>query len=97
LQYEKHDNPRISTFRGIEIDSSDDSPNAFDSIRFNREFDSNEIDESDLHSLKLFADNVVIESGIHHFLTSNISAPAMNNVSTEPSFTVFRRIKKSLI
>jgi hypothetical protein len=32
---------------GISIDSRDDSENADDSIRFNREFDSNEIDESD--------------------------------------------------
>jgi hypothetical protein len=47
-QYEKHDDPRISTFREISIDSSDEDENANDSIRFNREFDSNEIDESDL-------------------------------------------------
>jgi hypothetical protein len=38
-QFEKHDDPRISTFRGISIDSSDEDVNAFDSIRFNREFD----------------------------------------------------------
>jgi hypothetical protein len=30
----------------------DDDENALDSIRFNREFDSNEIDESDLQSAK---------------------------------------------
>jgi hypothetical protein len=47
LQYEKHDDPRISTFREIPISSSDDHANAECSIRFNREFDSNEIDESD--------------------------------------------------
>jgi hypothetical protein len=46
---EKHDDPRISTFRGISIDLSDENENARDSIRVNREFDSNEIDESDLH------------------------------------------------
>jgi hypothetical protein len=34
--------------RGIKIDSSDDDENADDSIRINRELDSNEIDESDL-------------------------------------------------
>jgi hypothetical protein len=39
-----------STFRGIAIDSSDESENADDSIRINREFDSNEIDKSDLHA-----------------------------------------------
>jgi hypothetical protein len=47
LQNEKHDVPRISTFRGISIDLSDENENAYDSIRFNREFDSNEMDESD--------------------------------------------------
>jgi hypothetical protein len=44
---EKYDDPRISTLHGISIDSSDDDENADDSIRFNPEFDSNEIDESD--------------------------------------------------
>jgi hypothetical protein len=34
------------TFRGITIDRSDDPQNASDSIRVNREFDSNLIDES---------------------------------------------------
>jgi hypothetical protein len=34
------------------IDSSDDSENASDSIRVKCESDSNEIDESDLHSEK---------------------------------------------
>jgi hypothetical protein len=33
--------------RGITIDSSDEEENASDSIRVNREFDSNEIDVSD--------------------------------------------------
>jgi hypothetical protein len=41
-----------STFRGISIDSSDDHPNAARSIRINREFDSNEIDERDLQNAK---------------------------------------------
>jgi hypothetical protein len=45
--HEKHSEQRISTLRGITIDSSDDMENALDSIRINREFDSNEIDESD--------------------------------------------------
>jgi hypothetical protein len=48
LQYEKHDGPRISTWHGIEIDSSFDDENAYDSIRFNDDGDSKEIDESDL-------------------------------------------------
>jgi hypothetical protein len=37
-----------STFRGIIIDSIFECENAFDSIRFNDDGDSNEIDESDL-------------------------------------------------
>jgi hypothetical protein len=37
LQFEKHDDPRISTFPGIEIDSSDEAENADDLIRVNRE------------------------------------------------------------
>jgi hypothetical protein len=47
LHFEKHSEPRISTFLGIKIDSSDDSLNVDDSIHTNREFDSNETDESD--------------------------------------------------
>jgi hypothetical protein len=52
VQYEKHDESRISTFRGISIDLSDEYENADDSIRINREFDSNEIDERDLQQKK---------------------------------------------
>jgi hypothetical protein len=36
------------------IESSDDLRNAFDSIRVNRDSDSNETDESDLHPEKQF-------------------------------------------
>jgi hypothetical protein len=46
-QFEKHFDPRISTFRGIKIDSSDESKNAYDSIPVKHEFDSNVIDESE--------------------------------------------------
>jgi hypothetical protein len=42
----------MSTFRGIAIDASDEDENAFDSIRSNRQFDSNEMDECDLHPEK---------------------------------------------
>jgi hypothetical protein len=52
LQLEKHFHPRISTFLGIKIDSSDNPQNASDSIRVKSEFDSNVIDESDLQSEK---------------------------------------------
>jgi hypothetical protein len=45
---EKQCDPRISTFLGIKIDSSDEYENASDSIRINCEFDSNVSDESDL-------------------------------------------------
>jgi hypothetical protein len=45
-KYEKRDDRRISTFRGISIDLRDDLSDVFDSIRINRRFDSNEIDES---------------------------------------------------
>jgi hypothetical protein len=51
-QSEKHFDPRISTFLGIMIDSSDDRSNASDSMCLNCEFDSNVIDESDLHHEK---------------------------------------------
>jgi hypothetical protein len=44
LQYEKRDDPRISTFRGISIDRSDEDENANDSIRINPEDNSNEND-----------------------------------------------------
>jgi hypothetical protein len=40
------------TLRGIRIDGSDEFENANDSIRVNREFDSNEIDENDLQHKK---------------------------------------------
>jgi hypothetical protein len=51
-QDEKHDDPRISTFRGISIDRSDEDENSDESIRVKREFDSNEIYESDLQDEK---------------------------------------------
>jgi hypothetical protein len=40
------------TFLGISIDSSDKYANAKDLIRIKREFDSNEIDESELQPQK---------------------------------------------
>jgi hypothetical protein len=46
-QYEKQFDPRIATFLGIKIDSSDDHENASDSIRVKREFHSNVNDESE--------------------------------------------------
>jgi hypothetical protein len=46
-QYQKQCDPRISTFLGIKIDSSDEYENVSDSIRVKCEFDSNVIDESE--------------------------------------------------
>jgi hypothetical protein len=51
--FKKQCDPRISTFRGIIIDLSDEYENASDSIRVKCEFDSNLIDESDLQYEKL--------------------------------------------
>jgi hypothetical protein len=44
--------PGISTLRGITFDCSDEKENEEDSIRVNRAFDSDEIDESDSHDLR---------------------------------------------
>jgi hypothetical protein len=52
LHNEKHDDPIISTEHGISIDWSVEYENAFDSIRFNADGDSKEIDESDLQDEK---------------------------------------------
>jgi hypothetical protein len=52
LQPEKQNDPRISTEDGIKIDSRLEFENAYDSIRFNDDGDSNEIDESDLQFSK---------------------------------------------
>jgi hypothetical protein len=62
--HEKHDEPRISTPRGITIDSSDEYANTLESIRVNREFDSNEIDESELHDEKHEEPRISISNGI---------------------------------
>jgi hypothetical protein len=46
------------------IDWSDEYENAFNSIRVNREFDSNEIDESDLQFEKQFDPRISTFLGI---------------------------------
>jgi hypothetical protein len=53
-----------STFRGIIIDSSFDFENAFDSIRFNDDGDSNKTDESDSHLEKHDDPRISTEYGI---------------------------------
>jgi hypothetical protein len=47
LQFEKHDEQRISIQRGIVIDLRPELANASDSMPINRESFSNEIDESE--------------------------------------------------
>jgi uncharacterized SAM-dependent methyltransferase len=63
-QFEKHFDPRISTLRGIKIDSSDEYENASDSIRVNHDFDSNLIDERDRHREKHFDPTISTLLGI---------------------------------
>jgi hypothetical protein len=46
VQDQKHFEQRISTVHGITIDWSDEYEKAKDSIRHNRELESNEIDDS---------------------------------------------------
>jgi hypothetical protein len=64
LQLQKHFDSRISTLFGIKIDRSDEHENAWDSIRVNREFDSNVIDESDLQDEKHFDPRISTLLGI---------------------------------
>jgi hypothetical protein len=64
LQHEKQFELRISTFRGIMIDSSDENENASDSIRVKCEFDSNAIDESDSQCEKHFDPRISTFLGI---------------------------------
>jgi hypothetical protein len=55
---------RISTLRGIKIDSSDEYENASDSIRVKHEFGSNVIDESDSQFDKHFGQRISTLLGI---------------------------------
>jgi hypothetical protein len=64
LQVEKHFDPRISTFLGIKINSSDECENASDSICVKYDFDSNAIDESDSQFEKHFDPRISIFFGI---------------------------------
>jgi hypothetical protein len=56
--------PRISTLLGIKIDWINEYEHAFDSIRVNREFDSNVINESDLQGKKQFEPRISTFFGI---------------------------------
>jgi hypothetical protein len=53
-----------STFDGIKIDLSDEFMNTPDSIRVNREGNSNEIDENDLQNEKQFEQRISTLHGI---------------------------------
>jgi hypothetical protein len=53
-----------STFRGIKIDSKFESENAHDSIRFNDDGDSNEMDESNLQSERQHDPRILTKFGI---------------------------------
>jgi hypothetical protein len=59
LQDEKHDDPRISAFRGILIHSSNEPENASNSIRFNSECQSNEIERNSPQSSLSLIDAVI--------------------------------------
>jgi hypothetical protein len=61
-----------STFRGIIIDLRFENENAFNSIRFNDDGDSNEIDESDLQCEKHDDPRISMKCGI------TISGPTSN-------------------
>jgi hypothetical protein len=56
--------PTISTLPGIKIDRSEEWENASDSIRVNRELDSNETDLGDLHRKKHSEPRISISRGI---------------------------------
>jgi hypothetical protein len=64
LQFEKHLEQRISTLLAIKIDWSDEEENESDSIRTNREFDSNVTDENDLQREKQFDPRISTVLGI---------------------------------
>jgi hypothetical protein len=64
LQNEKHFEPRISILFGINMVFTDENENASDSIRVNREFDSNVIDESVLQNEKHFDPRISTFIGI---------------------------------
>jgi hypothetical protein len=67
LQYEKHDQQIIWTWRGTVIDLRDEeSWNIFDSMRVNSESVSNEIDESDLQYEKHSHQKIWIWLGIRN-------------------------------
>jgi 2-keto-3-deoxy-galactonokinase len=74
LNPEKHDDPRISTFRGISVDSSDERENVSNSIRVNFDWNSNNIDLIVLQSDSRFAAKTAVEPGIHSHRKQSFSS-----------------------
>jgi hypothetical protein len=98
LQYEKHFDSRISTFRGIKIDSSDENENTSDSIRVKREFDSNTIDLSTSGAFQKPNRLVgrcqlkkIIEFGIQERRISGLLSPQSETILIDPPLTTTRR------
>jgi hypothetical protein len=86
LQYEKHFDSTISTFRGIKIDSSDEYKNASDSIRVKCESDSNIMNRSFQRPF-----TITIEFGIQELTISELLPTESVTVLTEPLSTTTRR------
>jgi hypothetical protein len=98
LQTLKQFDPRIWTVLGINIDWSDEFENASDSIRVNREFNSNTIDlsgsGSSLKSNGLFVRwqfRMMIEFGIQTRRILELLSARCATGFIEPSFTTTRR------
>jgi hypothetical protein len=91
LQYEKHDDPRISTWHGIEIDSSFEWENAFDSIRFSDDGDSNEIEKSELELENVDGEKISMAHGIQTLVIGQSSIHSIFTIRIPPT-TLTRRM-----
>jgi hypothetical protein len=90
LQYLKHPDPRISTEHGIKIDLSVENENANESICFNDDGDSNEIESNEDGSDVALGNNCSDELGtqIH---TSETTPQTICRTLRTPSITTTRR------
>jgi hypothetical protein len=91
LQDEKQDEPRISTFRGIMIDLSDDDENASDVITCKRISYSKKINEIDFHSEKKNDSKISKFPGIQIREQPKLYSEQENSPFTRPSHTIIRR------
>jgi hypothetical protein len=89
--HEKHEEPRISTLRGIIIDWNDEYENALDSIRVNREFDSIEIQWNCVCFQTYPPANIQIDPEIHAREMNSLSCSQIIISSLTPSWTTMRR------